>query len=122
MDPYDHIFLEVTQQGEKYSPPPSETGVVNLSNCSICSIPQTCLIFLANVKRIQPPRACKHTEIGDERQLDETEEDARKQRSNTMVKSETEVCELSRENENMEQNLKFTRLNKSSSPEIGLVR
>ena len=82
MDPYDHIFLEVTQQGEIYSPPPSETGVVNLSNCSICSIPQMCLIFLANVRRIQPPRACKQTETGDERQLNGAEDDASKQRSN----------------------------------------
>ena len=103
-DPYDHIFLEVTQQGEKYTPPPTESGVVNLSNCSICSIPQMCLLFLANVRRIQPPRAYKQAEIGAERQLNEAGNDARKQRSNDILKSEIQACEINRVNEKMEQN------------------
>ena len=110
-DPYDHIFLEVTKQGEKYTPPPSESGVVNLSNCSICSIPEMCLLFLANVRRIQPPRACKQAEIGADRQLNEAGDDARKQRSNDILKSEIQACEINRVNEKMEQNLDHANYN-----------
>ena len=47
-DPYDHVFLEVTKVGEKYYPPPSNSGVVSLNNCSVCLIPETCLLFMAN--------------------------------------------------------------------------
>ena len=62
-EPYDHVFLEVTKSGEKYYPPPSRSGVVSLHNCSVCLIPDTCLLFMANVTRVQPPRACKEKAV-----------------------------------------------------------
>ena len=58
-NPYDHVFLEVTKAGEKYHPPPGNSGVVSLNNCSVCLIPETCLLFLVNGTRVQPPRAFK---------------------------------------------------------------
>ena len=58
-DPYGHVFLEVTRSGEKYYPPPNSSGVVSLHQCSVCLIPETCLVFMANITRVQPPRACK---------------------------------------------------------------
>ena len=101
-DPYDHIFLEVTKSGEKNYPPPAESGVVSLSNCSICSIPETCLLFLANVRKIRPPRACKQDVVtGPRRQLDHTGQNAKGQRSNDIFQAETQVCENSRIHENM---------------------
>ena len=58
-DPYGHVFLTVTKDGEQYNPPPAELGVVSIDHCAVCKVPDQCLVFLANVKRIQPHRACK---------------------------------------------------------------
>ena len=43
-----------------YSPPPNEAGVVSNEQCTICKLPEMCLVYVANVLcRIQPLRACK---------------------------------------------------------------
>ena len=60
-DPYEHVFLTVTKDGEQYNQPPTELGVVSVNHCTICQIPEQCLVFLANATRIQPDRACKRT-------------------------------------------------------------
>ena len=60
-DPYEHVFLTVTKDGEQYTSPPAELGVVSLNHCTVCQIPEQCLVFLANATRIQPARACKKT-------------------------------------------------------------
>ena len=104
-DPYDHIFLEVTKSGEKYYPPPTESGVVSLSNCSICSIPETCLLLLANTTRIQPPRACKQIVVTEaQRQLDPAGEEISGQQSNDIFKSEIQGGENIKVHENMARN------------------
>ena len=59
-DSYVHIFLQVSKNGEQYSPPPNELLVVFNEYCTVCKIPEMCLVFVATVaRRIQPNRACK---------------------------------------------------------------
>ena len=63
-DPYGHVFLTVTRDGEEYNQPPTELGVVSIDQCLVCKLPETCLIFLANLsRRIQPDRVCKNKGI-----------------------------------------------------------
>ena len=88
-DPYDHVFLEVTKVGEKYYPPPSNSGVVSLNNCSVCLIPETCLLFMVNAKRVKPPRACKKAVVRRvKQQLDSVGEDTIGQQTKDISKSE----------------------------------
>ena len=50
----------MTKEGEIYSPPPNELGVVTSDYCTVCHIPDSCLVFLAKMThRVQPDRACK---------------------------------------------------------------
>ena len=82
----------MTKEGEKYHPPPSNSGVVSLNNCSVCLIPETCLVFLANATRVQPPRACKKAvATRSKQQLDSAGEDT----SGKQIKdiSESEIQE-----------------------------
>ena len=90
-EPYDHVFLKVTKSGEKYFPPPSSSGVVSLNNCSVCQIPETCLVFMANATRIQPPRACNmRTATRVKQQLqDSVEESIIEKKIRDIAKSET---------------------------------
>ena len=63
-DPYGHVFLAVTKDGEQYNPPPAEIAVVSTDHCGICKVPDHCLIFLANLSRsVHPHRACKQKVI-----------------------------------------------------------
>ena len=72
-DPYGHVFLEVTKSGEKYCPPPNSSAVVSLHQCSVCLIPQMCLVFMANISnRVQPSRACKQKGVTRSKQQLET--------------------------------------------------
>ena len=54
------MFLKVHKIGEQYSPPPNELGVVSNKQCTICKLPEMCLVYVANVVLwVQPHRACK---------------------------------------------------------------
>ena len=45
---YGHVFLKVNKEGEQYSPLPNESGVVSNEQCTICKIPEMCLVYVAN--------------------------------------------------------------------------
>ena len=38
-DSYSHVLLQVNKEGQQYSPPPNELGVVSNKQCTICNLP-----------------------------------------------------------------------------------